>query len=162
MNSPLNISPYPQMWSCTSRNCGKATPVAVSILIQSAALGNPKRKIARLVNPTACDLSTPWSTKFLTHSSTVEIIEVRAANERARKKTVTITTCTTGPPGAWANTSGRTRNVIAELPAPTALRGSSTTANTAIITVSPAIMLMLLFARHIVAALRVVSSSFLM
>ena len=92
----------------------------------------------------------------------MEIIDVKAANESARKKTVTITTCTTGPPGACAKTSGRTRNVMAELPAPTALRGSSTTAKTAIITVSPAMMLMLLFARHMVAAFRVVSSSFLM
>ena len=130
--------------------------------IHNAALGRPKRNIEIVVNPTAFDLSTPWSTKFLTQSSTVDIIEVRAANESARKNTVTMMSCTTLPPGACAKTSGRTRNVIAELPAPTALRGSSTTANTAIMTVSPAMMLMLLLARHMVAALRVVSSSFLM
>ena len=130
-----------------------------STRIHNAALGRPNRKMARLVNPTAFERSTPWSTKLRTHSSTVEIIEVNAAKESARKKTATISSCTTGPPGALAKTSGRTRKVIAELPPPTALRGSSTTANTAIITVRPAMMLMLLLAKHIVAAFRVVSSS---
>ena len=72
---------------------------------------------------------------------------------------VTMSSWTAGPPGALANTSGRTRKVIAELPPPTALSGSSTTANTAIMTVSPAIIEMLLLARHIVAAFSVVSSS---
>ena len=104
----------------------------------------------------------PWSTKFLTQSSTVEIIEVSAAKDNARKNIVTIANCTTGPPGACAKTSGSTRKVIALLPPLTAASGSSTTANTAIITVRPAMIEMLLFARHIVAALRVVSSSFLM
>ena len=89
-------------------------------------------------------------------------MDVRAAKDSARKKMATMASCTTGPPGAWAKTSGRTRNVIAELPPLTAPNGSEETENTAYITVSPAMMLMLLFARHIVAALRVVSSSFLM
>ena len=128
-------------------------------MIHSTALGSPNRKMAAAVNPTACERSIPWSTKLRTHSSTVDIIEVSAANESARKKTATISSWIAGPPGACANTSGRTRKVIAELPPPTALRGSSTTANTAIITVRPAMMLMLLLARHIVAAFRVVSSS---
>ena len=44
----------------------------------------------------------------------------------------------------------------------TAPRGSSLTEKTAIITVKPAIIEILLLARHIVAAFRVVSSSFLM
>ncbi len=147
------------MWSCTSRNCGKATPVESSTRIHRPALGRPKRKMAAPVKPTACERSTPWSTKLRTHSSTVEIIEVSAANERARKKTATIRSWVAGPPGACAKTSGSTRKVIAELPPPTALSGSSTTANTAIITVSPAMIETLLLARHIVAALRVVSSS---
>ena len=112
-----------------------------------------------LVKPTACERSIPWSTKFRTQSSTVEIIEVRAANESARKNIATIRSCTTGPPGACAKTSGRTRKVMALLPPLTALKGSSTTAKTAIMTVKPAIIEMLLLARHIVAALRVVSSS---
>ena len=150
------------MWSWTSRNWGKRTPVVGSILIQRAALGRPKRKMARPVSATDHSRSYPWSTKFLTQSSTVDIIDVRAAKESARKNTATIISCTTGPPGACANTSGRTRKVMAELPPLTAPSGSSETENTAIMTVSPAIMLMLLFARHMVAALSVVSSSFLM
>ena len=92
----------------------------------------------------------------------MDIIDVSAANERARKKMETMTSWTIGPPGACAKTSGRTRNVIAELPPLTAPRGSSDTEKTAIITVRPAMMLMLLLARHIVAAFSVVSSSFLM
>ena len=92
----------------------------------------------------------------------MDIIDVSAAKESARKNMATMASWTIGPPGAWAKTSGRTRKVIAELPPLTDPRGSGETENTAIITVSPAIMLMLLFARHIVAAFRVVSSSFLM
>ncbi len=56
--------------------------------IQRAALGIPKRKRAPPVKPTAWLRSTPWSTKFLTHSSTVEIIDVSAANNEQENITI--------------------------------------------------------------------------
>ena len=51
MNSPLNIKPYPQMWSCTSKNCGKAVPSS-AIVIHNNAEGRPKMNIAMDVKRT--------------------------------------------------------------------------------------------------------------
>ena len=119
-------------------------------------------KIAIDVRSTDFSLSYPWSTKFLTHNSTVEIIEVRAANESARKNPDIIIHAPVPPPGACANTSGKARNVIAEEPPVTVSSGFADTAKIADKTVRPAMIEIELFANPIVNAFSVVSSSFLM
>ena len=97
-----------------------------------------------------------------THSSTVEIIEVSAAKESARKNPDIIIQAPVEPPGACAKTSGNAKKVIAEEPPVTVSRGFSDTAKIADNTVRPAIMEIELLARPIVKAFNVVSSSFLM
>ena len=87
------------MWSWTSRNSGNATP-ALSNLIHMNAEGRPNKKIAAPVIATDFSRLYPWSTKFLTQSSTVEIIEVKAAKDNARKNPVIIMNGPTVPPGA--------------------------------------------------------------
>ena len=118
--------------------------------------------IATEVSNTDLSLSYPWSTKLRTHSSTVEIIEVNAANESAKKNPDIIIQAPVAPPGACAKTSGSARKVIAEEPPVTVSRGFSETAKIADNTVKPAIMDIELLARPIVKAFNVVSSSFLM
>ena len=115
--------------------------------------------MAPAVNATARLRSIPWSTKLRTHSSTVLIMLVSAANERLRKNADIITQRPMAPPGACANTSGRARKVIAEEPLVTTDSGSSDTAKMADRTARPAMIEMLLLARPMVAALSTVSSS---
>ncbi len=126
------------------------------------AEGSPNMNSAKPVMATDLPRSYPWSTKFRTHNSTVEIIEVIAANERARKNPAIMNNGPIGANGACANTSGKARKVIAEEPPVTVARGSGLTAKIAESTASPAMIEMLLLASPMVNALRTVSSSLLM
>ena len=111
---------------------------------------------------TALVLSKPWSTKFLTHNSTVDIIEVNAAKDSAKKKPAIMTKEPIFPPGACAKTSGRARKVIADEPPVTVPSGSLDTAKIAHRTVKPAMIEIELFARPITKEFSATSSSFLM
>ena len=92
----------------------------------------------------------------------MDIIDVKAANDRARKNPDIIMNGPIEPPGACANTSGRARKVMAEEPPVTVASGSLLTAKIDDNTASPAIIEILLFAKPMVNAFKTVSSSFLM
>ena len=128
-------------------------------MIARTAEGRPKMKIAAHTDNTALLRSIPWSAKFLTAISTVDIIEVTAAKVRARKNTEMRINAPILPPGAAAKTDGSEMNVIDDDPPETTAIGSAAAAKIADMTVTPAMMLMLLLARPIVNAFRVVSSS---
>ena len=105
-------------------------------------------KIAIPVMITTLVLSKPWSTKFLTHNSTVDIIEVNAAKDSAKEAAI-MTKEPIFPPSACAKTSGRARKVIADEPPVTVPSGSLDTAKIAHRTVKPAMIEIELFARPV-------------